>query len=52
MKGKFSFWTKFATWRYSKNRLNNAESVSRLKSIIKAIVANVLQPDSGKAAVR
>lgn len=35
---------------YSKNRLNNAESISCLKSLIRAHLVNVLQPNSGKAA--
>lgn len=35
-KTNFSFWTNVAERRYSKNRLNNAENVSCLKSLIRA----------------
>lgn len=52
MKTNFSFWTNFAKRMYSKNRFNNAESVSCLKSLIRARLVNILQPNSGKAAVR
>lgn len=48
-KTNFSFWTNFAERRYAKNRLNNTDSVSCLKSLIKAHLGNVLQQSGGKA---